>query len=311
MDHDRLFKELLTTFFPQFLQLFCPELAANLDPESLEFLDKEIFTDVTHGEKHEADIVARARFRGAGLGFLIHVEPQARRQTHFARRMFTYFARFHEKYDLPVYPIALFSHRSPRREPGEYRIDFPDLKVLAFQFRVVQLSRLKWRDFLDRMNPIVAALMSNMAMRPVERPLVKLACLRMLAQLQLDPARRQLISGFIDEYLQLTMEEKHEFEAELEKLVPKEKEGVMEIVTSWMKEGLEKGRKQGLEQGLEQGERKLLLRQLRKQLGGLGRTTARKIATLPKDRLEELGEALLDFTCPADLEAWLQSHRNG
>ena len=57
------------------------------------------------------------------------------------------------------------------------------------------------------MNPIVAALMSNMAMRPVERPLVKLACLRILAQLQLDPARRKLISGFIDEYLQLTMEE--------------------------------------------------------------------------------------------------------
>ena len=38
---------------------------------------------------------------------------------------------------------------------------------------------------------------------------MKLACLRMLAQLQLDPARRQLISGFIDEYLQLTIEEKH------------------------------------------------------------------------------------------------------
>ena len=265
MDHDRLFKELLTTFLPEFLELFCPELAAKLDPGSLEFLDKEIFTDVTHGERHEADIVASARFRGEGLGFLIHVEPQARRQTNFRRRMFTYFARFHEKYDLPVYPIALFSHRSTRREPDEYRIDFPDLKVLAFQFRVVQLSRLKWRDFLDRMNPIVAALMSNMAMNPVERPLVKLACLRMLAKLQLDPARRRLISGFIDEYLQLTIEEKHEFQAELAKLVPQEKESVMEIVTSWMKEGLE--------QGLEQGERTLLLRLLRKKLDGLDRAT--------------------------------------
>ena len=71
----------------------------------------------------------------------------------------------------------------------------------------------------------------------------------------------------------------------------------MEIVTSWMREGM------------EQGKRELLLRQLRKQLGGLSRATAKRIETLPKDCLEELGEALLDFTCRSDLDAWLQTHR--
>ena len=74
MDHDRLFKELLTTFFAEFLQLFFPELAAYLDPDSVEFVDKELFTDVTQGDRHEADLVVRARFRGQGLCFLIHVE---------------------------------------------------------------------------------------------------------------------------------------------------------------------------------------------------------------------------------------------
>ena len=91
MDHDRLFKELLTTFFVEFIELFFPELAAYLERDSIEFLDKEVFTDVTHGERHEADIVAKARFRGKDLGFLIHVEPQARHQQVFGRRMFTYF----------------------------------------------------------------------------------------------------------------------------------------------------------------------------------------------------------------------------
>ena len=91
MDHDRLFKELLTTFFVEFLEMFFTELAGDLERESIEFLDKEIFTDVTHGEKHEADIVAKAPFRGKELGFLIHVEPQARLQTEFSQRMFSYF----------------------------------------------------------------------------------------------------------------------------------------------------------------------------------------------------------------------------
>jgi len=31
--------------------------------------------------------------------------------------------------------------------------------------------------------------------------------------------------------------------------------------------------------------------------------------TLSADGLEQLGEALLDFNLPADLDGWLQSHR--
>ena len=184
MDHDRLFKELLTVFFVDFLKVFCPALAEHLDPGSVEFLDKELFTDVTHGDRHEADLVAKARFRGQPLGFLIHIEPQARHQVDFRERMFTYFARFHEKYGLPVYPIAVFSFQTPKQqEPDEYRIDFPDLAVLSFRFRVVQLNRLEWQDFEKQTNPAVAALMANMHRGPKEEARVKLACLRMLARL--------------------------------------------------------------------------------------------------------------------------------
>ena len=39
MDHDRLFKELLTTFFVEFLELFFPETLPYLDRDSVEFLD--------------------------------------------------------------------------------------------------------------------------------------------------------------------------------------------------------------------------------------------------------------------------------
>jgi Domain of unknown function (DUF4351) len=187
-----------------------------------------------------------------------------------------------------------------KEEPSEYRIEFPDLTVLTFNFRVVQLNRLRWRDFLDRTNPIAAALMANMAMEPREQPRVKLACLRMLAKLQLDPARERLISGFIDQYLQLTIEQKQEFDAEMEHLIPQEKEGVMELVTSWMEEGLEKGR--------EQGERRLIMRLLRKQLGAIDNAAIARIETLPTERLEELGDALLGFTGHGDLDRWLQAH---
>ena len=89
----------------------------------------------------------------------------------------------------------------------------------------------------------------------------------------------------------------------------------MEIVTSWMERGLEQGLERGLEQGRQEGlahERKLVLRLLWKRLDDLDPAVEEQIELLSADRLDQLGEALLDFNSTADLDAWLQSQgRNG
>ena len=298
MDHDRLFKELLRTFFVDFIELFFPDLLIYLDRDSVTFLDKELFTDVTQGDRHEVDLVAKARFRGQELCFLIHVETQAQPVANFPRRMFNYFARLHELHDLPVYPIAVLSFDAPRQpQPNAYDVAFPDLHVLQFQYRTVQLNELRWADFLQRTNPVAAALMAKMRIDPHDRPRVKLACLRMLAKLQLDPARMQLISGFVDSYLELTMDQQTEFDEQLSEIAAPEQEQVMEIVTSWMK--------QGIELGQLSGEQRLVVRQLHRQIGPAVDEHREQIESLSLEELEELGESLLHFESPADLTAWL------
>ncbi len=187
-------------------------LSTGLMHDSVRFLDKEIFTDVTSGERYEADLVVQAQMRGQESFILVHVEHQAQAQADFGRRMFRYFARLHDRYALPVYPIVLFSYARPRRpEPTVYRVIFGDWVILEFQYRVIQLNRLRWRDFVRRPNPIASALMAKMAIAPADRPRVKLECLRLLATLRLDPARTRLISGFIDTYLQLNAHEATQF----------------------------------------------------------------------------------------------------
>jgi len=194
--HDRLFKELIETFFMEFLELFFPEVAAYVDPSSIQFLRDEVFTDVTRGECHRADLVAKVRFRGNDTYFLIHIEAQGQQQDYFPSRMFTYFARFLERHQLPVYPVAIFSYKWPlETEPKEYTVDFPDVQVLRFQYRTVQLNKLNWRDFLRSSNPIASALMARMRIKKKDRPRVKTECLRLLATFQLNPAKMKLISG--------------------------------------------------------------------------------------------------------------------
>ncbi len=259
-DHDRLFKELITVFFVDFLDLFLPEIAADIDRDSITFLDKELFSDLATGEKHEVDIVVRARFRATDAFFLIHVENQANAQSDFAERLFCYFADLFKKYRLPVYPVALFSFDKPKRpEPDHFRVAFPSRTILDFHFHAIQLNRLNWRDFLDKRNPVAAALMSKMQIAPADRPKVKLECLRLLATLRLDPARTQLISGFVDSYLRLSAQENQEFLRGVAALPAEERKATMPLTISWKEEGRVEGRVEGA--------RELVLKVCRKRLG--------------------------------------------
>ncbi|NET00419.1 MAG: Rpn family recombination-promoting nuclease/putative transposase [Sphaerospermopsis sp. SIO1G1] len=68
----------------------------------------------------------------------------------------------------------------------------------------------------------------------------------------------------------------------------------------------EEARKQGIEQGIEQGTVNLVMRLLKKRLGEISPEIQNKISQLPLPVLENLSEALLDFTSFTDLENWLQ-----
>jgi predicted transposase YdaD len=88
------------------------------------------------------------------------------------------------------------------------------------------------------------------------------------------------------------------------------KESVMyqEIRSEGFAEGLQRGKQQGIEQGLQQGkqqEANLLIRLLNRRIGQIPQDLTRQVSNLPLEQLENLGEALLDFTTEADLVNWL------
>jgi predicted transposase/invertase (TIGR01784 family) len=305
IDHDRLFKELLSTFFVEFLELFLPEVARAIEPDSVSFLPQEYFADLTTGENKIIDLLAQVRLAGQEVGFLIHVEAQATSRTAFAQRVFFYFARLHQKYLQRIYPIVVFSFDEPyREEPNQYTVEFENLKVMEFNFFAIQLNRLNWRDFLNQPNPVAAALMSKMRIDPADRPRVKVECLRLLATLRLDPARTKLISGFVDTYLRLNVQEERMFQESVGTLETTEREGIMQIVTSWMEQGIAEGEQRGKTEEAQS----LILRQLSRRVGTLPAGVEAQVQALELPKLEALGEALLDFTGMDDLVGWLQGN---
>ena len=61
---------------------------------------------------------------------------------------------------------------------------------------------------------------------------------------------------------------------------------------------------------MEEGETRLLLRLLSKRFGKISDRSIQMINKLSLEQLEDLGEALLDFSVIKDLDNWLQSHIN-
>lgn len=310
IDHDQLFKQLISTFFLEFLDLFVPELAVNIDRDNLEFLPQEYFTDLIEGDRRAMDLVVRINLRRrpnepevGKVWAIIDCEHQSSSEANFQRRMFFYFAQLHRQYLEPVYPIAIFSFDEPKRqEQDRYRVRLPGLDILEFNFLRIQLNQLNWRDFLKQKNPVAAALMSKMKIEKKERAKVKVECLRAIATLKLDPARVSILSGFVDTYLNLNNLEVVEFEREVASIKKEtEKEQVMQIVTSWM------------EQGIEQGEQKealrLVSRVLHRRVGELDAGVNERLQLLSVSQLEDLLDAALDFSQMENLTGWLDTHR--
>ncbi|OUL32492.1 hypothetical protein BV378_00100 [Nostoc sp. RF31YmG] len=64
------------------------------------------------------------------------------------------------------------------------------------------------------------------------------------------------------------------------------------------------------QEGREAEARSLILRQLTRRVGELPQELPDRIETLSLEQLENLAEALLDFTCVADLSSWLEAVGN-
>ena len=80
----------------------------------------------------------------------------------------------------------------------------------------------------------------------------------------------------------------------------------MELMTSWKLEGIEIGRVEGRMEGRFEEAQRLALKLLRRRIGNVSEFQETQIRRLNLDMLEDLTDALLDFTLPDDLDAWLK-----
>src|SRR5690606_32937153 len=96
--HDQLFKELIHTFFQEFLEVFFPDIHEAIDFQTITPLSEEVHTDLIEGDTRRLDIVVQVKLKQENALIIVHIEPQSTTQTDFHERMFQYFSLLYNKY---------------------------------------------------------------------------------------------------------------------------------------------------------------------------------------------------------------------
>jgi len=251
--HDQLFKDILRAFFREFMELFFPNAAAQLDFSTVVFLDKEVFTDLPTGRQRTLDLVAQVRTReGEGELILIHVEVESRKKGRpFRQRMLRYYMMLHLRYNLPVLPVVIYLSRGAGGLGTEvHEQTLFGKPVVRFEYGRVGVSDLPAEAYLLSNNPLaygLAALMQPGERRPAE---LKVACLLRIARAVMDEARKALLVNCVETYLRLDEKE----QALYEELVaqPEQKE-VKEMLTVYEERGIAIGEQRGIAIGEQRG----------------------------------------------------------
>src|SRR5699024_5609618 len=159
-----LFKQLIEAFFEDFMEAFFPKFHEQIDFRQITFLSEELFTGAFDGDKRIVDLVVEVKWKETDALIVIHVEPQSYKQTDFNNRMFSYFSLLYNKLKKPILPIAIFSYEDDWEE-NEFTMKLLDFEVLKFSYKTLHLQKMNWRTFINKDNPVTAALLSKMGYR--------------------------------------------------------------------------------------------------------------------------------------------------
>ena len=310
-DFDSPWKEILEAYFPQAMHFFFPETSALIDWErSYEFLDKEfqqVAREAEQGKRYADQLVKVWQTQGEELWLLVHIEIQAQKEDNFTKRMFTYNFRIFDRFDQPATSLAILCDSNREWRPSNYSYNYPNTRLI-FEFGSIKLLDYenRFHELENSDNPFATVVMAHLKTQqtrssPEQRKIWKFSLIRRLYDLGLGEQDIRNLYRFIDWVMILPKALENQFWEEFKQF---EQERTMRYITTGERIGYERGK----QEGKQEGEQQLILRLLQRRVGELSTELQERIKSLSLNQLENLGEALLDFTAREDLLNWLQTN---
>lgn len=255
---DELWKAAIEEFFVDFLAFFYPELLPKIDfSQEFDFLDKDLpklFPKAEEIDRKADRIVKIPLVNGKIQWLIIHVEVQGYKDPNFARRMFTYYYRLADRFDVPIATLVIYSDKNQQNRVTRYEASCLNTH-LVYEFDTYVIADHTEEEYESIQNPFAiifqTALLGIMVNKKDEELLeMKIQLFRKLLEKGYDKKRIQLIATFIKEYIRFAKPEYYvKFDKRSEELTKDRKNmGIIETVIRYRSED---ARKEGREEGIE------------------------------------------------------------
>ena len=289
------------------MEFFFPQIHAEIDwTRGYVFLDQElsqITRDAEIGKKVVDKLVKVWKLTGEETWVLLNVEIQSQEESVLGERVFTYFYRLKDKFNLPIASLVILGDDRSNWRPNSFAQSLWGCDVL-FRFPTVKLLdyEAQWDDLEASRNPFAIVTMAHLKTKSTRKDLQsrkewKLRLTRMLYEKGYERQDIIKLYRFLDWILELPKDLKQAFHEELAQY---EQERPMQYVTDIERMGEARGEARG-----EVRQRSFILRQLTRRIGIVPENLGDRIQGLSIDQLEILGEDLLDFGGLNDLIAWI------
>jgi hypothetical protein len=164
---DSPWKDILEVYFEDFILFFFPQIHAEIDwSRGYDFLDQELSQVVRDAElgKRLADKLVKVwKLNGEETWVLIHIEIQNQEESRFGERMFVYYYRLRDKYDLPIASLAILGDERDTWRPEPFESDLWSCNV-RFEFPLVKLLDYasRWDELEASQNPFAIVVMAHL-----------------------------------------------------------------------------------------------------------------------------------------------------
>ena len=203
--------------------------------------------DAELGKRLADKLVKVWKLSGEETWVLIHIEIQSQEEGQFGERMFVYYYRLRDKYDLPIASLAILGDERDTWRSQPFESELWGCEV-SFRFPIIKLLDYlpRWAELEASQNPFAIVVMAHLKTKETRNDAVarrewKFKLTRMLYERGYERQDILNLFRFIDWILELPEDLKRSFRDELEAY---EREQQMPYVTSIERMGIEQGKEQ-------------------------------------------------------------------
>ena len=304
--HDQNFKNLILDYPREALAFFAQEETGDdLNQARIIPIRQEQLKDRLGDRFRELDVPLLVEWPNGNHEAIVFVIEEETQSYRFSiHRLAHYYLDLAELMETDrVIPVVIFLNAGTRKTSlhlGGDRHTYLDFRYLA-----CDLKRLSAHDYKDSDNIIARLNLPNMHYPKQERLQIYLAAQLGLLKIEPNPNKQRKYIDFIDFYANLSEQEINEFRTHY----LNEEGEIMGLAQILKQEGHQEGRQEGRQEECIS----LVTRLIRRKFGIHPEldTTLEQLQSLSVEKLEDLIEAILDWTTVADLTEWLNQQLAG